>query len=147
MNHLNKTIIQGNLTRDPEYKEIGSSEHGNSQTQVSHLCNFTVASNRKYKDKEEATFVEVTAWGKLAEICCKYLAKGKPVLVEGRLQLNSWTTDGGEKRSKLVIIANEVIFLHSNDKKPENNNSAPVNTTPVQNNTFKTSNDLEDLPF
>ena len=101
MNHLNKTIIQGNLTRDPEHKDLGSSQ----------LCKFTLASNREYKEKKETCFVDIITWGNLASVCDKYLSKGRHVLVEGRLKLDEWEAKDGTKRNRLTIVANEVVFL------------------------------------
>lgn len=101
MNHLNKVIIQGNLVKSPEYKDLGSSQ----------LCKFSLANNRSYKDKEEVCYADITAWGHLAELCDKYLEKGSPVLVEGRLKQDKWETPDGQKRSRLTIVANEVVFL------------------------------------
>jgi single-strand DNA-binding protein len=104
MTHLNKIILQGNLTRDPEYKNVGDSG----------LCTFAVATNRKYKDQEEVCFTDIVVWGKLAEICSKYLHKGSKALVEGRLKLDTWEQEG-KKRSKHVVVANEVVFLDSKE--------------------------------
>ena len=109
MTHLNKVILQGNLTRDPEYKDLGNMA----------LCKFTIATNRKYKGEEESCFTDITVWGKLAEICNKYLHKGSKALVEGRLKLDTWEQEG-QKRSKHTIIANEVVFLDSKEDKDEN---------------------------
>ena len=106
MNHLNKVIIQGNLVQAPEFKDLGNSQ----------LCKFTLASNRKYKDTEEACFVDIITWGNLASLCDKYLSKGKPVLVEGRLKQDKWETPDGQKRSRLTIVANEVVFLPRSEK-------------------------------
>jgi single-strand DNA-binding protein len=74
-----------------------------------------LAVNRTYKQngekKEEVCFVDITAWGRVAETCDEYLSKGSPVLVGGRLQLDSWQTEDGQKRSKLKVVANNVQFL------------------------------------
>ena len=106
MNHMNVTIIQGNLTKDPEFKDFGTSK----------VSKFTVASNRKFKDIEEVCFLEVECWGYLADNVNNYLKKGSPVLVEGRLKLDTWVTNGegdpaGKKRSKHLVVANKVVFL------------------------------------
>ena len=96
----------GNLTRDPELRQIPSGQS---------VCSFSLALNRSYKDKDgnwqEATdFVDVVAWGPLGERVAQYLTKGRPVLVSGRLQSRSWEQDG-QKRSKLEVVANDVTFL------------------------------------
>lgn len=103
---FNKVILLGNLTRSPELKY--------SQTGTA-ICNFGIAVNRKYKQgedlKEEVCFLDVTAFGKQAESAAQYLDKGRQALVEGRLQQQRWETDAGEKRSKLVLIAESITFV------------------------------------
>jgi single-strand DNA-binding protein len=108
MANVNKVILIGNLTRDVELKQLPS---GNPVAQIG------LAINRKWKDKagedqEEVTFVDCEAWGKTAEIMAKYLAKGKPVFIDGRLKLDSWEKDG-EKRSKLKVVVESFQFLSS----------------------------------
>jgi len=108
MASLNKVLLIGNLTRDPELRYIPSG---------SAVTSFTVASNRVYKlqtgeKKEEVSFVRVVVWGRLAEVCNDYLKKGHPVFVEGRLQSRSWEDkNSGEKRSTLEVIAQNIQFL------------------------------------
>jgi len=107
MASLNKVFLIGNLTRDPElrYTPAGTA-----------VVNLRLAVNRKYKDrnqeqKEEVCFVTVTAWDKQAEVCNQYLAKGRSIFVEGRLQSRSWETNDGQKRSILDIRAERIQFL------------------------------------
>jgi len=96
--HINKVLIVGRLTRDPELRTTKS---GASVT------SFGLASNRNYKSQDgelhrDTVFVDVTAWGTLAELTHKFLAKGTEVLIEGSLRLDQWEKDG-DKRSKLYI--------------------------------------------
>jgi single-strand DNA-binding protein len=110
---LNKVFLMGNLTRDPELRYVPSGTA---------VANFSVAVNRVYKDKagekkEEATFVRVVVWGKIAEVCGEYLTKGSPVLVEGRLQSRSWEGQDGQKKNTLEVVADSVQFLGSRPKK------------------------------
>ncbi|MBU0570432.1 MAG: single-stranded DNA-binding protein [Candidatus Omnitrophica bacterium] len=112
---LNKVLIMGNLTRDPELRYVPSGAA---------VANFTVAVNRTYKDKagerkEDASFIRVVVWGKMAEICGEYLAKGRSVLVEGRLQSRSWEGQDGQKKNTLEVIAASVQFLGTRGNKPE----------------------------
>jgi single-strand DNA-binding protein len=107
MASLNKVFLMGNLTRDPElrYTPSGAS-----------VCTFGLAVNRRFKTKEgdnrdETLFVDVTAWAKQAELCSQYLSKGRPVFVEGRLRLESWTGNDGQKRSKMGVVAQNIQFL------------------------------------
>ena len=103
---FNQVILMGNLTRDPELRSTPSGQS---------VCNFGLALNRSYKNAEgewvEATdFVDIVAWGPLGERVAQYLTKGRPALVNGRLQSRSWEQDG-QKRSKLEVVAFDVTFL------------------------------------
>lgn len=103
---FNQVILMGNLTRDPELKAIPSGQS---------VVSFSLALNRSYKDasgewKEATDFVDVTAWGPLAERVAQYCQKGKQVLVNGRIQSRSWEQEG-QKRSKVEVLAQDVTFL------------------------------------
>ena len=106
MPHFNKVILMGHLTRDPDLRFIQSGTP---------VAQFGLAINRRRNGeggpKEEVTFIEVVAWGRLAEICGEYLTKGAPILVEGRIQQDRWETEEGEHRSQLKVIAETVRFL------------------------------------
>jgi single-strand DNA-binding protein len=110
MASFNKVILVGNLTRDPEvrYTPKGSA-----------VCDLGLAVNRQYslengEKREEVTFVDVVLWARLAEIAGEYLKKGRPVLIEGRLQLDSWDDkQSGQKRSKLRVIGETMQLLGS----------------------------------
>lgn len=107
MANLNKVILIGNLTRDPELRYIPSGTA---------VATFTVATNRAYtlasgEKREESCFVRVVSWGRQAELCGQYLSKGSPVCVEGRLQSRSWETPDGQKRSTIEVVAQNVQFL------------------------------------
>jgi len=106
---LNKVLIAGNLTRDPELKTIPSGTA---------LCEFGLASNRRWRRQgedqlqEETCFVEVTVWGRSGENCNQYLNKGSGVLVEGRLKYDRWDDkETGKARSKLTVVADRVHFM------------------------------------
>lgn len=109
MSSVNKVMLIGNLTRDPELRYTpGGAQVGE----------FGMAMNRTFKTgdgqtKEEVTFVDITVWGRQAETCNEYLSKGRPVHVEGRLQLDEWETQDGQKRTKLKVVAERVTFLGS----------------------------------
>ena len=110
MASFNRVILMGNLTRDPEvrYTPKGSA-----------VADIGLAVNRVYstdsgEKREETTFVDVTLWGRTAEIAGEYLKKGRPVLIEGRLQLDSWDDkQSGQKRSKLKVIGESMQLLGS----------------------------------
>jgi single-strand DNA-binding protein len=108
----NRVIIVGNLTRDPEYKQLNSGQA---------VCRLGIASSRQYKNRQtgnvsqEVCFIDVDVWGSQAEVCRQYLQKGRPVLVEGRLKLDSWKDDAGQNRSKHSVTAERIVFLSSNN--------------------------------
>lgn len=112
--NFNKVIIAGNLTRDPEVKHVGS---GTACCQMSLAVNRTWFDKAKNAKQEETTFVDVTLWGKQAETAGEYLSKGKSVLIEGRLKLDTWDDKAtGQKRSKLTVVGESMQFLSSPDK-------------------------------
>lgn len=104
----NRIIMVGNLTRDPELKTLPSGQQ---------VCRLGIASNRQFKNRQtgmmaqEVCFVDVDVWGPQAEHCKNYLQKGRPVLIEGRLKLDSWKEADGSPRSKHSIVADRVVFL------------------------------------
>lgn len=110
MASFNKVILLGNLTRDPEvrYTPKGSA-----------VCDLGLAVNRQYslengEKREEVTFVDVVLWARLAEIAGEYLKKGRPVFIEGRLQLDSWDDkQSGQKRTKLRVVGESMQLLGS----------------------------------
>ena len=104
---LNKVFLVGNLTRDPELKYTANGIG---------IAKFGLAVNRTYSSqdgekKEDTCFVDITAWDKLAEVCNEHLTKGRLVLVEGRLQYQSWENEDGTKRSKIEVVAQNIQFL------------------------------------
>lgn len=110
MASFNRVIIIGNLTRDPEYRNLASGQG---------VCRLGIATNRQFKNKQsgslvqEVCYVDVDVWGAQADSCRQYLQKGRAVLVEGRLKYDSWDDQTGQKRSKHSIVAENVKFLNS----------------------------------
>lgn len=108
MANFNKVILLGNLTRDPELRVTPK---GTS------VCQFGMAVNRVYRGseggemQEETTFVDLEAWGRQAEVISKYVSKGNPLFVEGRLKFDSWESKTGEKRSKLKVIVENMQLM------------------------------------
>ncbi len=104
---FNQAIVMGNLTRDPELRSTPSGQQ---------VASFAVATNRSWNDattnerKEAVEYHEIVAWGKLGELAAQYLAKGRKVMVVGRLQTQSWEKDG-VKRQRTEIVANDINFL------------------------------------
>lgn len=155
---FNQVILMGNLTRDPELRQTPNGQN---------VCSFSLALNRSYKDKsgewQEATdYVDIVAWGPLGERVSQYLTKGRPCLVNGRLQSRSWEQEG-QKRSKVEVIAQDVTFLggpgggggdsgggYSRD---ENGEDAPKAKKPVKKDDVVIEDlgddpiNLDDIPF
>lgn len=107
--NLNKAMIIGNLTRDPELRNTASGQS---------VVSFSVATNLVWTDQsgqqqKKTEFHNVSAWRKLAEICAKYLRKGSKVYIEGRLQTTDWTGQDGIKRYRTEIVAENMIMLDS----------------------------------
>ena len=108
MASFNKVILLGNLTRDPE---VRYTPKGTAVTDLGLAVNRTYTADNGEK-REEVTFVDVTFWGRTAEVAGEYLKKGRPIFVEGRLQLDSWDDkQSGQKRSKLKVIGENMQML------------------------------------
>ena len=127
MANLNKVLLIGNLTRDPELRYIPSG---------SAVATFTIAVNRAYltqagEKKEQTAFIRVVAWGRRAEVCGEYLSKGSPVFVEGRLQSRDWETQEGQKRNTIEVVADNVQFLKMGDKR-DAKASSPSQVPPLE---------------
>lgn len=126
MPSMNKVILIGNLTHDPELK------YTQSGTAVG---KFSIAINHKYKDasgnvQEDVTFVPITVWGAQAENCHKYLTKGRPVAIDGRLRITDYTKDDGSKGKWTEVVASSVQFLGSRDNvQPQANTDQPETST------------------
>ena len=114
MSSFNKVLLMGNLVRDPELR---------ATTSGLSVATITIAASRSVRSekaeggmREETVFVDVEAFGKQAETIAKFFTKGRPIFVEGRLRLNEWTNQNGEKRSKLLVVLENFVFVGSNDK-------------------------------
>lgn len=138
MAYLNKVFLIGNLTRDPELRVTPK---GTS------ICQFGLAVNRQFKDeagasRDETTFVDIEAWGKQAELVAKYLTKGAPAMVEGRLKLDQWEDKtNGQKRSKIKLVLDNVQFLSARS------GSAPLAPSTTTTTLAPSGGPDEDVPF
>jgi single-strand DNA-binding protein len=127
---VNKVILIGNLTRDPEQRTTPSG---------SNVCTFTLATNRSWKTdagekKEETDFHRIVAWDKLAELCGKFLVKGRKVYVEGRLQNRSWTGQDGQQKTSAEVVIDDMVLLDSNKSEHATSSATPTDPkddTPV----------------
>lgn len=115
---MNSVNLVGNLTRDPEIRDTASGAA---------VCNFGLAMNRRWNDRqtgerrEEATFVDLEAWGKTAEVVSRYCSKGQQLAVEGRLKLDEWQDNKtGERRTKLKVVAEKVHLISKSPKGDSN---------------------------
>ncbi|MBT4594716.1 single-stranded DNA-binding protein [bacterium] len=125
MSGYNRVILMGNLTRDPELKQLASGQS---------VCRLGIASNRQFRNKQsgmmtqEVCFVDIDVWGAQADSCEKYLQKGRPVLIEGRLKFDQWQEQDGQKRSKHSIVADRVTFLSAGpqDEMENQENAEPA---------------------
>lgn len=140
---LNKVVLIGRLTRDPETRVLSSG---------SSVSTFTLAVDRTFKsrDGERGTdFIPIVAWGKTAELCGQYLSKGRQTAVAGRIQTRSYDANDGSKRYVTEVVAEEVTFLGSkNDGMSRNNSnfSSPDNEFGVPMDGFSEMDD-DDMPF
>ncbi len=111
MASVNKVILIGNLTRDPEIKYTPK---GTAVTDIGLAVNRFIPASEGGEKREETTFIDVTLWGRTAEIANEYARKGRPIYVEGRLQLDTWDDkQTGQKRSKLKVVGENIQLLGS----------------------------------
>ena len=123
MANLNKVMLIGNLTADPE---VRTTPRGNSLTELRLAVNRISTGANEGERREETTFLDVTCWGRTGEIAAQYLSKGRPVFIEGRLQMDTWEDkQTGQRRSRIRIIAENLQLLGGRDGAPQgggNNN-------------------------
>lgn len=133
---MNKIIIKGRLTRDPELKTTNSGKS---------VCNFAVAVGRNF-DYEITDFFECTAWNNNAEFISKYFSKGKEILIDGEMQSDKFTDKNGNNRTSWKINVNRAEFCGSNKK--DENTSNPASSAEIDDLEDDFDDDLEDdLPF
>ena len=156
MANLNSVHLIGNMTRDPELR---FTPKGTAVGEIGLAVNRRVKINDEWQD--ETTFVDVTLWGQSAEFAQKYLTKGSPVFVEGRLQMDQWEDkQSGQKRSKLKVVADSVQSLAKVEKQENRNPQGGVDRDPrtsyvpgsrgaasVRDNGASDPNDFDDVPF
>ena len=144
---MNKAILIGNLTRDPETMTTSS---GITK------CNFTVAVQRRFANAQgvrEADFIPVVCWRQTAELCARYLSKGRKVAVEGSIQTRSYDAQDGTKRYVTEVVADNVEFLGSReDGGSRQSNMAPASPAPAPRSAAPASSDFtevddDELPF
>lgn len=139
MASLNRVVLIGNLTRNPELRFTPNGTP---------VANFGIAVNRKWTNKqgervEGVDYFNIVVWGKLAELCGDFITKGSPVAIDGRLQSRSWETEDGNKRSIVEIVAENVQFLNKRTASDQNDDggSEEIHTN------IETDILEEDIPF
>lgn len=139
----NRVVMVGNLTRDPELKQLPSGQA---------VCRLNIASNRQFRNRQsgdmvqEVCYVDVDVWGAQADSSSQYLQKGRQVLVEGRLKLDSWQDAEGNNRSKHSIVADRVVFLSSGAQEGAETADTASSTKaaqPAQEEKFEPRNEVE----
>lgn len=141
MASLNKVFLIGNLTRKPELRYTPSGTP---------VAEFGLAVNRHYttstgEKRRDTCFVEVTVWRSKAEICYQHLAKGSPVFIEGRLELDTWETRNGERRSKLRVVA-DTLQLLSKTPKGQRDDDDDLDESEGESESESESEDLRAVP-
>ncbi|NLY71841.1 MAG: single-stranded DNA-binding protein [Clostridiales bacterium] len=135
---MNNVVLIGRLTRDPELRYIPQSETA--------VVNFTLAVDRPMAKEKTADFIRIVAFGKTAELCEKYLAKGRLVGIQGRIQTGSYKTQSGETRYTTDVYAERVEFLDWGERK-QSDDSSSFNTDDGIPEGFQTLDDDDDIPF
>jgi single-strand DNA-binding protein len=141
---INRVVLVGNLTRDPELR------HTPSGTAV---CNLRLAVNTRRKDEtgqwvDKPNYFDITVWGNQGERCAQYLAKGRPVAVDGRLEWREWETPEGNKRQAVDVVADTVQFLGSRGEgEGAGGGYIPSDATPTPAGDFPSSPTDDDIPF
>ena len=140
---INRVVLVGNLTRDPELR------HTPSGTAV---CNLRLAVNTRRKDEtgqwvDKPNYFDITVWGNQGERCAQYLSKGRPVGVDGRLEWREWETPEGNKRQAVDIVADTVQFLGGRGDGEGGGGYIPAEATATPAGDFPTSPTDDDIPF
>jgi single-strand DNA-binding protein len=147
--NINRVILTGNLTRDPELRSLPS---GTS------VCSLRVAVNTRRKDQstgdwvDKANYFDVTVWGAQGDNCAQYLSKGRPVAVDGRLEWREWQDKEGNKRQSVDIIADSVQFLGSREGGENGGRFTPQSDVPADTGDFEAApvgagGSDDDIPF
>jgi len=140
---MNKVILMGRLTRDPEVRY--------TQTNNTLVCNYSLAVNRRFArqgEERQADFFNIVAWGKTGEFCSKYFKKGQQVGVVGRLQTRNWDDENGQKHYATEVVAEDVYFADS--RRDGENASSVIDTFGedlAQSADFQVNATDDDLPF
>jgi single-strand DNA-binding protein len=146
--NINRVVLTGNLTRDPELRSLPSGTP---------VCSLRIACNTRRKGssgewEDKPNYFDITVWGAQGENCSRFLSKGRPVAVDGRLEWREWETQDGQKRQAVEIVADSVQFLGSRDDARNGNGFAARSDVPVDEGDFQpaatsSSTGDDDIPF
>jgi single-strand DNA-binding protein len=148
--NINRVVLTGNLTKDPELRNLPSGTA---------VCSLRIATNTRRKDNtgqwvDKANYFDVTVWGAQGENCAQYLAKGRPVAVDGRLEWREWQDQNGNNRQSVEIVADSVQFLGGRDDAGGGNSGqrfAPQSDVPADTGDFQPAGAShgadDDIPF
>ncbi|MEK7459248.1 MAG: single-stranded DNA-binding protein [Patescibacteria group bacterium] len=147
-NSLNRAMLIGNLTRDPELRKTANGQS---------VTSFSIATNRAFttqtgEKKEQADYHNIVAWGRLAEICAQYLTKGKKIYVDGRIQNREWEGTDGQKRYRTEVVVENMIMLDragnsTGEAFKSSGNEPQFGDEPVAPPPADDEIKLEDIPF
>lgn len=145
--HINVVVLTGNLTRDPELRQTHS---GTSVGNLRIACNGRRKVGGEWVDRPD--FFDITVWGAQGENCSRYLSKGRPVAVDGRLEWREWTAQDGAKRQSVEVVADSVQFLGGRDEGSGGGNGfTPRSDVPVDDRDFQpagvSARSDDDIPF
>jgi single-strand DNA-binding protein len=133
--NINRVVLTGNLTHDPELRSLQS---GNSVCKLRVACNTRRKNNSTGEWEDKPNYFDVTVWGAQGENCARFLSKGRPVAIDGRLEWREWETPEGHKRQAVDIIADSVQFLGSRDDSGGGGNGfTPRSDVPVDTSDFQ----------
>ena len=144
--NINRVVLVGNLTRDPELKHLPSGTA---------LCSLRIAVNTRRKDEsgqwtDKPNYFDISVWGNQGESCAQYLAKGRPVAIDGRLEWREWeATDGSGKCQAVEIVADNVQFLGTRGDAGDGGGGSfvPASATPTNGDDFPSTPTDDDIPF
>jgi len=125
--NINRVVLTGNLTRDPELRSLPS---GNSVCDLRVACNTRRKNNASGEWEDKPNYFNVSVWGAQGENCARFLAKGRPVAIDGRLEWREWDTQDGQKRQAVDIIADSVQFLGGRDDAAQGGGGFAASGTP-----------------
>jgi single-strand DNA-binding protein len=148
--NINRVVMTGNLTRDPELRSLPS---GMSVCSLRIACNTRRKNNATGEWEDKPNYFDVTVWGAQGENCARFLSKGRPLALDGRLEWREWETQDGQKRQAVDIIADSVQFLGSREEAAAGGNggSRPAGDIPMDTRDFapaaSTPSGDDDIPF